>query len=43
MLKEKITKRMKLSNCSTNTNKSKLEKYLAEETEDTEKKMDILG
>ena len=43
MLKEKIAKRMKLSNCSTSTNKSELEKYLAEETEDTEKKMDILG
>ena len=43
MLKEKIAKRMKLSNCSTSTNKSELEKYLAEETKDTEKKMDILG
>ncbi|XP_066322259.1 zinc finger BED domain-containing protein RICESLEEPER 2-like [Miscanthus floridulus] len=43
MLKEKIAKRMKLSNCSTSTNKSELEKYLAEDTKDTEKKMDILG
>jgi hypothetical protein len=43
MLKEKITKRMKMSNCSTSTNKYELKKYLAEETEDIEKKMDILG
>ncbi|RLN39406.1 zinc finger BED domain-containing protein RICESLEEPER 2-like [Panicum miliaceum] len=42
MLKEKIAKRMKLSNCSTSTNKSELEKYLAEETEDTEKKWTFL-
>jgi len=33
---------MKLNNCSTSTNKSELEKYLAEETEDPESKIDIL-
>jgi hypothetical protein len=43
MLKEKIAKRMKLSNCSTSTNKSELEKYLAEEVEDPEKEIDILA
>jgi hypothetical protein len=43
MLKEKIAKKMKLNNCSTSTNKSELEKYLAEETEDPESKMDILA
>jgi hypothetical protein len=42
MLKEKMAKRMKMTNCSS-TSKSELEKYLAEETEDTEKKIDILG
>jgi hypothetical protein len=43
MLKEKITKKMKLNNCSTSTNKSELEKYLAKETEDPESKVDILA
>jgi hypothetical protein len=43
MLKEKIAKRMRLSNCSTSTNKSELEKYLAEELEDPYKKIDILA
>jgi hypothetical protein len=43
MLKEKIAKRMKMTNCSSSSSKSELEKYLAEETEDTEKKIDILG
>jgi hypothetical protein len=42
MLKEKIAKKMTLNNCSTSTNKSELEKYLAKETEDPESKMDIL-
>ena len=42
MLKEKITKKMKLNNCSTSTNKSELEKYLAEETKDTESKWTFL-
>jgi hypothetical protein len=41
--KEKIAKKMKLNNCSTSTNKSKLEKYLSEETEDLESKIDILA
>jgi hypothetical protein len=43
MLKDKIAKKMKLNNCSTSTNKSELEKYLAEETEDIESKIDILA
>jgi hypothetical protein len=43
MLKEKIAKKMKLNICSTSTNKSKLEKYLSEETEDPESKIDILA
>ena len=43
MLKEKIAKKMKLNNCSTSTNKSELEKYLSEETEDPESKIDILA
>jgi hypothetical protein len=43
VLKEKIAKKMKLNNCSTSTNKSELEKYLAEETEYPESKMDILA
>jgi hypothetical protein len=43
MLKEKIAKKMKLNNCSTSSNKSELEKYLSEETEDPESKMDILA
>jgi len=34
---------MKLNNCSTNINKSELEKYLAKETEDIESKMGILA
>jgi hypothetical protein len=42
MLK-KIAKKMKLNNCSTSTNKSELEKYLAKETEDPESKVDILA
>lgn len=42
-LKEKVAKRMKMSNCSTSTTKSELDKYLAEETENTEKKIDILS
>jgi hypothetical protein len=37
MLRDKIAKRMKLSNCTTSSNKSELEKYLAEETEDPRK------
>jgi DNA-binding XRE family transcriptional regulator len=43
MLREKIAKRMKLSNCSTSSNKSELEKYLVEEIEDPEKEIDILA
>jgi hypothetical protein len=43
MLKEKIAKKMKLNNCSTSTNKSELEKYLAEEREDPDSKIDILA
>jgi hypothetical protein len=43
MLKNKIAKKMKLNNCSTSTNKSELEKYLAEETEYIDSKMDMLA
>jgi hypothetical protein len=43
MLKEKIAKKMKLNNCSTSTQKTELEKYLVEETEDPESKLDILA
>jgi hypothetical protein len=43
MLKEKIAKKMKLNNCSTSTNISELEKYLYEEIEDPESKIDILA
>ena len=42
MLKDKIAKKMKLNNCSTSSNKSELEKYLAEETEDIESKLTFL-
>jgi hypothetical protein len=41
-LKEVIAKRMKLGNASSNNTKSELDKYLAEETEDTEMKIDLL-
>jgi hypothetical protein len=41
-LKEVIAKRMKLGTGSNSNNKSKLDKYLAEETEDTEMKLDLL-
>jgi hypothetical protein len=41
-LKEVIAKRMKLDNASGNNTKSELDKYLAEETEDTEMKIDLL-
>ena len=43
MLKEKIAKKMKLNNSSISTQKTELEKYLAEETEDPETKLDILA
>jgi hypothetical protein len=41
-LKEVIAKRIKLGNASSNNTKSELDKYLAEETEDTEMKIDLL-
>jgi hypothetical protein len=41
-LKEVIAKRMRLGNASSNNTKSELDKYLAEETEDTEMKIDLL-
>ncbi|XP_020394807.1 zinc finger BED domain-containing protein RICESLEEPER 2-like [Zea mays] len=41
-LKEVIAKRMKLGTGSNSNNKSELDKYLAEETEDTEMKPDLL-
>jgi hypothetical protein len=41
-LKEVIAKRMKLGIGSSNNTKSKLDKYLVEETEDTEMKIDVL-
>jgi hypothetical protein len=41
-LKEVIAKRMKIGNASTNNSKSELDKYLAEETEDIEMKIDLL-
>jgi hypothetical protein len=43
ILKVKIAKRMKMTNCSSSTSKSELKKYLVEETEDTKNKIDILG
>jgi DNA-binding XRE family transcriptional regulator len=43
MLKEKIAKRMKLSHCSSSNSKSELEKYLAEEAENPDVKIDILA
>jgi len=42
MLAEKIAKRMRMESGSTNTAKSELEKYLSEDTEDRNKKIDIL-
>jgi hypothetical protein len=44
MLDEKIAKRMRLEleSDSSNTSKSELDKYLSEDTEDREKKLDIL-
>ena len=39
MLKFFFAKKMKLNNCSTSTNKSELEKYLAEEIEDRDSKI----
>jgi hypothetical protein len=41
-LKEVIAKRMKLGNASSNNTKSELDKYLAEQTEDNEMKIDLL-
>jgi hypothetical protein len=41
-LKEVIAKRMKLGIGSSNNTKSKLDKYLVEETEDTKMKIDVL-
>jgi hypothetical protein len=41
-LREVIAKRMKMTNYSSSTMKSELEKYLTEETEDTDTKIDIL-
>jgi hypothetical protein len=41
-LKEVVAKRMKLGNGSSNNTKSELDKYLAEETEDMEMKLDLL-
>ena len=42
MLAEKIAKRMRMESGSTNTAKSELEKYLSEDTDDRNKKIDIL-
>lgn len=42
-LKEVIAKRMKMTHGSGSTSKSELDKYLAEDPEDTETKIDILG
>jgi hypothetical protein len=41
-LKQVIAKKMKLTNSSNNTTKSELDKYLSEDCEDTEKKIDVL-
>jgi hypothetical protein len=41
-LKEIVAKKMKLGNGSSTNTKSELEKYLSENCEDTEKKLDIL-
>jgi len=42
MLAEKIAKRMRMESGSSNTAKSELDKYLSEDTEDRNKKIDIL-
>lgn len=42
-LKEVIAKRMKMNNGSSSSSKSELDKYLTEENEDTERKLNILA
>ncbi|CAO2190093.1 unnamed protein product [Urochloa humidicola] len=42
MLEEKIAKRMRMERSSNTTTKSELDKYLSEDTEDRDKKIDIL-